>query len=294
MRPRNLFIAILALVIGAGASLLPGLAAGGLPTTAHFSAVDFAWQVSGGTATSVTIAQGANVALDYPSGGYHHNADFAGGPTPASCTPGGPPVPAVPTAQGWSGSCTFNTPGVYTFHCDMHPYMQGTINVADSTGGVPGTTPATTPTTPTTTPSTPGTTTISPVYTVPGYATPGGTIPEGTTPGAPRASFSLLDSQRGSRIRGTVTVATAGSRVVVDISAPTASLARAKKQASVSVGHFVRASSPAGAVRFSVALSARAKRALRKHHRLALGVAVTVTPPGAAAQRLAATTELKG
>jgi hypothetical protein len=23
----------------------------------------------------------------------------------------------------WTGSCTFNTPGTYTFHCDLHTFV---------------------------------------------------------------------------------------------------------------------------------------------------------------------------
>jgi hypothetical protein len=54
----------------------------------------------------------------------------------------------------------------------------------------------------------------------------------------------------------------------------------------VIVGRLVRASVPAGRVSFSVALNARGRSALRRHHRLALAVKVTLTPPMGKAEQL--------
>jgi hypothetical protein len=37
---------------------------------------------------------------------------------------------------GWTGACTFNAPGIYKFHCDLHPFMTGTV-VVEGPGGSP-------------------------------------------------------------------------------------------------------------------------------------------------------------
>lgn len=91
---------------------------------------------------------------------------------------------------------------------------------------------------------------------------------------APRHSFSVHGSLEVSR-------SGAGGRLEIDLIAKSASLARArhKKVASAVVGRLVRRSVPAGKMSFSISLTARAKRALRRHHRLALRVKVTLTPP---------------
>jgi plastocyanin len=53
--------------------------------------------------------------------------------------------PGFPTDPSWNPPPdeTFNTPGSYTFFCEVHPGMTGTINV---TGGEPTPTPTPTPT----------------------------------------------------------------------------------------------------------------------------------------------------
>lgn len=72
----------------------------------------------------------------------------------------------------------------------------------------------------------------------------------------------------------------------MDLIAKSASLARSKRGAKqATVGRLVRSSVPAGRASFSVALGARGKSALRRHHRLALTVKITLTPHmGKAAQ----------
>jgi len=59
-----------------------------------------------------------------------------------------------------------------------------------------------------------------------------------------------------------------------------ASLAKArhKKSTSAVVGRLVRSSLYAGKVSFAVSLNAKAKSALRRHHRLALAVKIVLTP----------------
>jgi plastocyanin len=96
---------------------------------------------------------------------------------------------------------------------------------------------------------------------------------------------ALRANQRGSSVRGSLDVsqAGAGGRLEVDLLAAGASLARATHAKRVIVGRLVRASVPAGRVRFAVALSAPGRRALRRRRRLALTVKITLTPTAAAA-----------
>jgi plastocyanin len=118
----------------------PPITGSAAPGTASFTAVDMGsshfWYVTGTTSTQATIAQGGTVTFSYPSGSSRHNVDFGSGPQPSSCTQTAgpnsgavPPLPHVPTAPGWSGSCTFNNAGTYIFICDLHPNMISTIIV---------------------------------------------------------------------------------------------------------------------------------------------------------------------
>jgi hypothetical protein len=118
--------------------------------------------------------------------------------------------------------------------------------------------------------STPGTTTSGPA--------PAGESPTGSPlSGAPRIS----SSQRGSTVKGSLDVSKvgAGDRLEVDLLATTASLAKAGHATQV-VGRLVSASISAGQRSFSVKLNAKARRALKRHHRLALKVKITLTPAG--------------
>jgi hypothetical protein len=91
---------------------------------------------------------------------------------------------------------------------------------------------------------------------------------------------SLRSTQHGPSVKGSLDVSQsgAGGRLEVDLLAKSASLAAAHRSGPVRVGRFVRASVSAGKVSFSVSLTARAKSALRRHHRLALTVRITLTP----------------
>src|SRR5262249_18054393 len=122
----------------------PGASA---PSTASFTANDgLVWLADGGSDTA-TIAAGGTVTFSYPSGGSSHNVDFDTN-TPTSCTQASgpdngpvPPLPAIPTPPAWSGSCRFNTPGTYRFHCVLHQNqgMVGTV-VVEGAGSTTGTT----------------------------------------------------------------------------------------------------------------------------------------------------------
>jgi plastocyanin len=124
--------------------------------------------------------------------------------------------------------------------------------------------PPPTATTTTTTPPPPPTTTLAEPPPVP--------VIEGPP--------SLRSTQRGTSVRGSLDVSQsgAGGRLEVDLLAKTASLAKARRSGSTRVGRLVRASVSAGKVSFSVSLTARGKSALRRHHRLALTVKITLTP----------------
>lgn len=283
-----------AALAGAAVAALPTVAAGtSPPSAASFAAIDYAWQISGSTETQATIAQDGTVTFDYPSGASTHNADFGTGPHPSSCTQTAgassgavPPLPHQPTAPGWSGTCTFNTPGTYTFHCDLHPFMSGTIVVQASgttTTSTTSTTTATTTTTGTTTGITPTGTTSTvpqPTTTPATTPTPGSGAARGGSPLAGTAARAIMIArrQRGSAVRGSVSVSAAGAggRLEVQAFAARAALTEARQRASVRVGRLVRRSLPAGIVRFSIPLNSAAKRALAHRGRLKLVVRIAV------------------
>ena len=80
---------------------------------------------NGSGGNSVTIAKGGSVTFSYPSGGgSSHNVVF-GAAQPTSCTD----MPATASPSPWSGSCTFDAYGTYTFHCGLHSFMTGTVDV---------------------------------------------------------------------------------------------------------------------------------------------------------------------
>lgn len=247
---RELLLSLVAMV-GAAVAVLPALGAGSSPpTTASFTAIDNKWEVSGSTATRVTIAQGGTVTFSYPSGVSIHNADFSHGPEPSSCiqTSGPnsgpvPPLPNQPTVRGWSGSCTFNTPGTYTFFCDVHRFMTGTIVV-----------------------QAPGTTTSSST-----------TTPSGPPRPAP-ATFVVAARQRGTVVRATmkISAAGAGGRLVANLFATRAALGLHPRRGATRVGQLSRSSLQSRTVRLSIPLDAVAIHALRKHRRLQLTLKITV------------------
>jgi len=104
--------------------------------------------------TTVQIQPGGTVSFAYPSGIETHNVKF--NTAPSSCVQqtgmnfgSVPPLPAFPQQQGWSGECTFNTAGTYTFYCVAHTEMTGTVIVGDPTPTPTATETATATPTPT-------------------------------------------------------------------------------------------------------------------------------------------------
>lgn len=229
---------------------------------------DGRFSVNDGDATTLTVATGGTVTFEYRDGGASfHNVDFASA-QPASCrqTQGAvlgavPPLPAAPARAGWSGTCTFTAAGNYPFHCDLHADMTGTIVVRDQAGATPTPPPGATPTpTPTS---------------VPGYPYPTPAPTPRAVQSTLRGAIKLASRQTGTRVRGSVQVKAARSRLEVAVSAR---LPGHKKAARV--GHSRKTVSRAGRAAFAVRLSAKARRALRARHRLRLTVAVALTPPG--------------
>lgn len=214
-------------------------------------ASDFVWTAGGGGST-VTIVQGGTVSFSYPFGISEHNAHFTPG-TPSSCvqTAGPssgsvPPLPHQPTGAGWSGSCTFNTPGTYQFHCDVHPFMIGTVAVQAS-----GTSPTSSP-----------------------------------LEGQPGQAIHFAPRQRGDTVRGSIKVSRAGEggSLQVALVARRSDLG-GKGPNHVSVGRS-SSKLRAGTVKVAVALSRRARNGLAKRGQLQIQVKLVVRSPGGSTVRV--------
>jgi plastocyanin len=212
---------------------------------------------SGGT---VTILTGGTVTFSYPSGAYNtgHSVSWTGN-APTRCRT----MPTMPfKAPPWQGSCDFETTGEYPFACPIHPSMTGKITVvAPSPSATPTPTAEPGGASPTPTP-TPG---------------PGGTtVMQTTLAGA----VAIAKSQKGTRVRGSVQVKLAGSRLEVSLWTPRSALSRGKSGKLMRIGRQTRASTPAGKINFAVGTDAKARSALRRHRRLSVTVSIALTPPG--------------
>jgi plastocyanin len=229
---------------------------------AHDAGYSGTWDANGTGTSTLTVAPGATVTFSYPSGASLHNVVFRDA-QPASCS--GLPPADQPRGPGWSGTCTFDHAGTYAFVCGLHPDMTGEVVVpAAATPTVPGATPTPAPpsaaVTPTPTPS-----------------------PQSTL------KVTLPPRQAGTHVRGSVAVQSAHTRLEVTASA---ALRRGRAER---VGGWLRRSAPAGRVAFSVPLDARARKALRRRHRLAVTLRVALVPPGGRAlNRRAKTTVRSG
>jgi plastocyanin len=125
--------------------------------------------------------------------------------------------------------------------------------------------------------------------------TPPTPLAEQTPPALLAGSLALIAPRHRAAVQGSIDVSAtgAGGRLEVDLLAARASLA-AHQPIRVLVGRLIRPSVPAGRVTFTVALSARARSALRRHHHMALTVKVTFTPPAGAAVALTRSLVLRG
>ena len=101
---------------------------------------------------SVSVNSGSTVDFSYPAGPSAHNVVFTTAPTSCVQKTGvaivpAPPLPGFAQPAGWSGECTFATPGVYSFVCSTHPTeMNGSVVVKNDDGTEPTPVPTTSPT----------------------------------------------------------------------------------------------------------------------------------------------------
>jgi plastocyanin len=292
MRRRFLLMG-LAGVVGALIATLPIVTATAtqpLPMTGSFVTSDFAFTAAGG-GTTVSIATGGTVDFSYPTGSSEHNVDFGTGPQPTSCMLSGsnhaPPIPTAATAPGWSGSCTFNTPGTYTFHCDKHTFMTGTIVVGSEAS--------------TTTSTSTGDTTTGSGTTNPDYPSPTMTMPmnmpmptestttKATTPvssplvGSPQSAIKIATAQTGGQVRGTLKISSPGrgGHVVITVLAARGALKHGATHAKqlITLGSKRLGGLRPGTAKFTVAVNHTGKLALSAYRRLPATVRITVTAP---------------
>jgi plastocyanin len=259
---------VLAAVLGVGVAVLPSIASSEEASTpvdavnegGGVYAEHHRWSPSQTTVMAVGVVTFRN-STEVP-----HGVEWRSAIKP-TCEEGAGKVPVgtTPAASGtkWSGKCTFSQAGTYTFYCTVHgAEMSGTVTVSAN-----GTTTTTT-TTPTTT------TTTTPT-------TPPPSSEESPLVGSVSQALKLARSQRGGSVKGSLNIskAGAGDRLEIDLFATSASLAKTKHPARIRVGRFVRSSVSAGRMSFVVKLNAKARRALKRHHRLALNVKIMLTPP---------------
>ncbi len=320
MKLRKRYLPVAA-VLGAAVAIVPALAAG--PSEAKLEVNENCdepnwpcWTRPGGSPSytpSVTIANGGVVAFSDEMG-KAANIKWTSTPSGQPTCSSEVPVSPTPAKTGWEGKCTFEQPGTYRFESstlfDGGPslnYTKYEIVVEGASTGTTSTTTTTTTTTPTTTTTTPTTTptTATPTATTStqpsgGGASTGAVASTATTPGSmetppppagshPLATLALANTRHGDVVHGTVQIPAAdgGARLEVELLAQGASLAKVKRPGGSRVGRLVRSSAPAGTVSFTVSLDAQAKRALRRHHKLALTVKIVLTPVHGAAVTIA-------
>lgn len=234
---------------------IPGLASAREDTPeVHPTGTDpnFSWSTS-----DITIAAGGSVSFNNPTAGFHDVKFDQGAP---ACSG----LPAMPKRQWTGGSCRFDSAGEYRFICETHPtLMIGYVHVSA----------AATPT-PTAT-ATPGA--GAPPTPAPG---PGGSGGNAETQTTLAGAVAIAKSQKGTRVRGSVQVKLAGSRLEVSLWVPRKALSGGKSRTLVRIGRQTRASAPAGKINFAVGTDAKARSALRRHRRLSVTVSIALTPPG--------------
>lgn len=253
MRLRRRYVLLVAL-LGVATAVLPAIASSETSPTVEATnpgPYSHAW-----SPTQVTLGAGGVVTFTNKTA-VRHGVEWVGGPAKPTCD-SSVPVGTTESASAaeWSGACTFAQAGTYTFYCTVHgAEMTGTVTVNSAA------------TTVTTTGTAPPTTTTPAPKTEPPSGSP------------LVAGPSLRASQHGGSVHGSLTISQsgAGDRLEVDLLASGASLASAK-HSRVRVGRFTRSSLSAGRQSFSVKLNAQARRALKRRHRLALTVKITLTP----------------
>jgi plastocyanin len=294
MRLRKRYLPLAAL-LGAAVAVLPTIASSAVTGTVNAESNTATCYYNCWSPAQVTVVSGDSVTFKNSSGVMHGVVWEAGNPATPTCNG----VPVNSSETSFNGTCTFSQAGTYNFYCYVHGKnmsggitvnANGTTTTTTTTGTTtttkteppPPTTTETTPpptTTTTTTPPPQSTTTATQSSTTPSSSTTT-TTPVEPPPGPPiTGGPSLRSTQRGTSVKGSLDVSqTGGGRLEVDLLAKSASLARRGHPKQVIVGRIVRNSVSAGKVSFSVALTARGKRALTRHRRLALTVKITLTP----------------
>jgi hypothetical protein len=137
---------------------------------------------------NVAVLPGESVTWNASGTAFPHNVHFDGEPDPIA-----------PQSTSFSGSKSFPAEGEFTYYCDVHDTMRGTVYV-NSTGTVPTPSPG-----PTATPTASPTATPTPT---PGGGGGGGTGPGGGTPTAgagvsfrARAAKARFCTRRSARCR---------------------------------------------------------------------------------------------
>jgi plastocyanin len=253
-RARGRRLALLPLALGILAAVpFAGVGAAAGPTIeASEGAYALAWKPA-----TAAIAPGGAVTFTNPSKLTPHGVAWTSGPEKPACSG----VPIGSSDTGWSGECTFAQPGTYAFLCTVHPEMQGSVTAGS--GGGP-----------------------TPVDPTPQPPPAPGQPPDGApAAGDPIESLRLAGSQRGTIVRGSLKISSAGGGGALRIEL------RARRSAlgvagggTMRIAPLVRSTVQAGRRPFSIPVKAAASRALRSQGRLAVTLKVVVTPPDGGAE----------
>ena len=115
--------AVVVLPAAAGSETTPTIEA--VNSTGYYRRTDPRW-----SPREATVSAGGLVTLSNTTA-VEHGVKWVGGPETPSCA-GSIPVGTTAAAKGanWTGTCTFQKPGVYTFYCTVHgSEMTGMITV---------------------------------------------------------------------------------------------------------------------------------------------------------------------
>jgi len=249
----------LACLAVAAAGVLPALARGEAKRSADASIVAYDnGFTDGGQAdpldNTVEIAPGGTVSFAYPMGSQQHNVVFNAA-QPSSCVQSSglnvgpvPPLPAFAVPAGWSGECTFNAAGTYTFVCGAHPAMTGTVIVGNAT--------------PTPTPTPTATVTATPTPTATPVVTPAPTPTPWASLDAPAKSVATVAAFMKGKLRVSARCSTPSTGTLT----LTVSKADAKKLKlkGVELARVGAQCTGNGRLTVTVRPSATAKKALKK------------------------------
>jgi plastocyanin len=249
-----------ALAAGAGLAFAVATAEADEPTSASITAKDPYSFDNGAGGNTVSIAAGGTVTFSYPTGVSAHNVVFDTA-QPTSCTG----MPTSPSPSGWTGDCTFESYGTYAFHCGLHSFMTGKVQVPD-----PNAPP---PTAPTDTAPAPG----------------GGGPPPAGEPAPP--VVKVARRQRGTVVRGSVTTPAGPSKIAVTALVAKSGLSARVRR--VKIGSVTKTSKSTGTTAFSITINRAARRALHRRHRLSVSLRLVITPDTGTAVKKTMTVALR-